>query len=131
MGYAYPAAVGIKTAEPDREVVALSGDGSFQMSFMELATAVQHGINVKGVVFVNNYLGMVREYQDKNFEGRRTMVDLSGSPDFLKIAEAYGIKGETVSGNDRVECAVKKMIEANEPYLLQVMVDRTERSLIE
>ena len=131
MGYAYPAAVGVKTAEPDREVVALSGDGSFQMSFMELATAVQHGINVKGVVFVNNYLGMVREYQDKNFEGRRTMVDLSGSPDFLKIAEAYGIKGETVSGNDRVEDAVKKMIEANEPYLLQVMVDRTERSLIE
>ena len=59
------------------------------------------------------------------------MVDLSGSPDFLKIAEAYGIKGETVSGNDRVEDAVKKMIEANEPYLLQVMVDRTERSLIE
>ncbi len=131
MGYAYPAAVGVKTAEPDREVVALSGDGSFQMSFMELATAVQHGINVKGVVFVNNYLGMVREYQDKNFEGRRTMVDLSGSPDFLKIAEAYGIKGETVSKDSEVESAVKKMIETDEPYLLQVMVDRTERSLIE
>lgn len=131
MGYAYPAAVGVKTAERDREVVALSGDGSFQMSFMELATAVQHGINVKGVVFVNNYLGMVREYQDKNFEGRRTMVDLSGSPDFLKIAEAYGIKGETVSCDEQVEDAVKKMIETNEPYLLQVMVDRTERSLIE
>ena len=131
MGYAYPAAVGVKTAEPDREVVALSGDGSFQMSFMELATAVQHGINVKGVVFVNNYLGMVREYQDKNFEGRRTMVDLSGSPDFSKIAEAYGIKSETVSKDSDVESAVKKMIETDEPYLLQVMVDRTERSLIE
>lgn len=131
MGYAYPAAVGVKVAEPDREVVALSGDGSFQMSFMELATAVQHGINVKGVVFVNNYLGMVREYQDKNFEGRRTMVDLSGSPDFLKIAEAYGIKGETVSKDSEVESAVKKMMETDEPYLLQVMVDRTERSLIE
>ena len=131
MGYAYPAAVGVKVAEPDREVVALSGDGSFQMSFMELATAVQHGINVKGVVFVNNYLGMVREYQDKNFEGRRTMVDLSGSPDFSKIAEAYGIKSETVSKDSDVESAVKKMIETNEPYLLQVMVDRTERSLIE
>lgn len=131
MGYAYPAAVGVKVAEPDREVVALSGDGSFQMSFMELATAVQHGINVKGVVFVNNYLGMVREYQDKNFEGRRTMVDLSGSPDFSKIAEAYGIKSETVSKDSDVESAVKKMIETDEPYLLQVMVDRTERSLIE
>lgn len=131
MGYAYPAAVGVKVAEPDREVVALSGDGSFQMSFMELATAVQHGINVKAVVFVNNYLGMVREYQDKNFEGRRTMVDLSGSPDFKKLAEAYGIKSETISTDEEVSAAVSKMVEAKEPYLLQVMVDRTEKSLIE
>lgn len=131
MGYAFPAAVGIKVAEPDREVVALSGDGSFQMSFMELATAVQHGINVKAVVFVNNYLGMVREYQDNNFEGRRTMVDLSGSPDFKKLAEAYGIKSETISNNDEIAAAVSKMVESDEPYLLQVMVERTEKSLIE
>lgn len=131
MGYAYPAAIGAKTADPETEVVALSGDGSFQMSFMELATAVQHGINVKGVVFVNNYLGMVREYQDKNFEGRRTMVDLNGSPDFEKLAAAYGIKSETVSKNEEVDGAVLKMVEAKEPYLLQVMVDRTEKSLIE
>lgn len=131
MGYAFPAAIGAKTASPDSEVVALSGDGSFQMSFMELATAVQHGINVKAVVFVNNYLGMVREYQDRNFAGRRTMVDLSGSPDFLKIAEAYGIKGETISSNDQIDAAVKKMVEAKEPYLLQVMVDMNEKSVIE
>lgn len=131
MGYAYPAAIGAKIADPETEVVALSGDGSFQMSFMELATAVQHGINVKGVVFVNNYLGMVREYQDKNFEGRRTMVDLNGSPDFEKLAAAYGIKSETVSKNEEVDGAVLKMVEAKEPYLLQVMVDRTEKSLIE
>ena len=131
MGYAFPAAIGAKTARADSEVVALSGDGSFQMCFMELATAVQHGINVKAVVFVNNYLGMVREYQDRNFAGRRTMVDLSGSPDFLKIAEAYGIKGETVSSNDKIDEAVRKMVEAKEPYLLQVMVDMNEKSVIE
>lgn len=131
MGYAYPAAVGAKTADKSREVVAVCGDGSFQMSFMELATAVQHGINVKAIVFVNNYLGMVREYQDKNFGGRRTMVDLSGSPDFLKIAEAYGIQGETVRSNQEIQNAIDKMVKTNAPYLLQVMVDMNEKSLIE
>lgn len=131
MGYAYPAAVGAKTADKSREVVAVCGDGSFQMSFMELATAVQHGINVKAIVFVNNYLGMVREYQDKNFGGRRTMVDLSGSPDFLKIAEAYGIQGETVISNQEMQNAIDKMVKTNAPYLLQVMVDMNEKSLIE
>lgn len=131
MGYAYPAAVGAKAADKDREVVAICGDGSFQMCFMELATAVQHGINTKVVVFVNNYLGMVREYQDNNFAGRRTMVNLSGSPDFLKIAEAYGIQGETVRSNDEVQKAVEKMVNTDAPYLLQVMVDMNEKSLIE
>lgn len=131
MGYAYPAAVGAKVACPDSEVVALCGDGSFQMSFMELATAVQHGINAKVVVFVNNYLGMVREYQDNNFAGRRTMVDLSGSPDFEKIAGAYGIKAETIRDNESIEAAVQRMVEAKEPYLLQVMVDQNEKSVIE
>lgn len=131
MGYAYPAAVGAKAADKGREVIAICGDGSFQMCFMELATAVQHGINAKAVVFVNNYLGMVREYQDNNFAGRRTMVDLSGSPDFLKIAEAYGIQGETVRSNDEVQKAVEKMVNTDAPYLLQVIVDMNEKSLIE
>ena len=131
MGYSLPAAIGAKCADKDAEVVAICGDGSFQMSFMELATAVQHGINVKTIVFVNNKLGMVREYQNNNYEGRHTMIDLSGSPDFLKIAEAYGIKGETVSNNDQIQSAVEKMVNTDEPYLLQVMVDKNEKSLIE
>lgn len=131
MGYSLPAAIGAKCADKDAEVISISGDGSFQMSFMELATAVQHGINVKAVVFVNNKLGMVREYQNNNYEGRHTMIDLSGSPDFLRIAEAYGIKGETVSNNDQVKSAVEKMVNTDEPYLLQVMVDKNEKSLIE
>ena len=131
MGYSFPAAIGAKCADKDAEVVAICGDGSFQMSFMELATAVQHGINVKTIVFVNNKLGMVREYQTNNYEGRHTMIDLSGSPDFLKLAEAYGIKGETVSSNDQVQGAIEKMVNTDEPYLLQVMVDKNEKSLIE
>ena len=131
MGYSFPAAIGAKCADKDAEVVAICGDGSFQMSFMELATAVQHRINVKTVVFVNNKLGMVREHQNINYEGRHTMIDLSGSPDFLKIAEAYGIKGETVSSNDQVQSAIEKMVNTDEPYLLQVIVDKNEKSLIE
>ena len=131
MGYSLPAAIGAKCADKDAQVIAICGDGSLQMSFMELATAVQHGINVKTVVFVNNKLGMVREHQNINYEGRHTMIDLSGSPDFLKIAEAYGIKGETVSSNDQVQSAVEKMVNTDEPYLLQVMVDKNEKSLIE
>ncbi len=131
MGYALPAAVGAKTADGSAEVVALCGDGSFQMCFMELATAIQHNINIKIAVFVNNYLGMVRELQDNNYSGRRTMVDLSGSPDFLKLAEAYGIAGETVYTDKEAESAVKRMADSDKPYLLQVMVDPTEKSLIE
>ncbi len=131
MGYALPAAVGAKTADGSAEVVAMCGDGSFQMCFMELATAVQHNINIKIAVFVNNYLGMVRELQDNNYSGRRTMVDLSGSPDFLKLAEAYGIDGETVYTDKEAEAAVKRMADSDKPYLLQVMVDPTEKSLIE
>lgn len=131
MGYALPAAIGAKTADKNAEVVAMCGDGSFQMCFMELATAVQHNIGVKIVVFVNNYLGMVRELQDNNYGGRRTMVDLSGSPDFLKIANAYGIEGETVSSDDQIDGAVQNLVKSDKPYLLQVMVDENEKSLIE
>lgn len=131
MGYALPAAIGAKTALSDYEVVALCGDGSFQMCLMELATEIQHGINAKVVVFVNNYLGMVREYQDNNFGGRRTMVDLSGSPDFAKLAAAYGIKAETVGTDEEAEEAVKRLVKSKEPYLLQVMVNENEKSLIE
>ena len=130
MGYALPAAIGAKCADESVESVAICGDGSFQMSFMELATAVQHNINVKTVVFVNNKLGMVREYQNNNYEGRHTMIDLSGSPDFLKIAEAYGIRGRTVTSNDQIAEAVKELVETDAPYLLQVIVDKNQKSLI-
>ncbi len=130
MGYALPAAIGAKCADEGVEAVAICGDGSFQMSFMELATAVQHNINVKTVVFVNNKLGMVREYQNNNYEGRHTMIDLSGSPDFLKIAEAYGIRGRTVTSNDQIAEAVKELVETDAPYLLQVIVDKNQKSLI-
>ncbi|MBR5089035.1 MAG: thiamine pyrophosphate-binding protein, partial [Ruminiclostridium sp.] len=129
MGYSLPAAIGAKKALPERTVIAMCGDGSFQMEFMELATAVQHGINVKIVVFVNSSLGMVRELQYREYE-RETAVDLAGSPQFDKIAEAYGINAENITDISQAESAVKNMLASEKPYLLQVFVDREERSII-
>ena len=131
MGYSLPAVIGAKAARPEAEVVAMCGDGSFQMQFMELATAVQHNINVKVIVFVNNYLGMVREVQDNKYGSRYAAVDLSGSPDFMKIAEAYGIKAENVRNNSEISSAVERMITSEKPYLLQVFVDPMEKTLID
>ena len=130
MGYSLPAAIGAKKALPERTVIAMCGDGSLQMQFMELATAVQHGINVKLIVFVNTTLGMVRELQDKLYEKREIAVDLSGSPAFDVIAEAYGIKAENVTDISQAEGAIKNMLSSEKPYLLQVFVDKEERTII-
>ncbi|MCD7726745.1 MAG: biosynthetic-type acetolactate synthase large subunit [Ruminococcus sp.] len=109
MGYAIPAAIGAKMADEQAEVVAVCGDGSFQMSFMELATAVQHGVDIKVIVMKNNYLGMVRELQDKGYGGRRSAVSLDGSPDFIKLAEAYGIRGVRVNDKTSMERAFDEL----------------------
>ena len=91
MGYSIPAAIGAKKADMSRQVVAVCGDGSFQMSFMELAMMQQHHIPVKIIVLKNNYLGMVREYQHYTYKDRYSVVRLDGSPDLEMIAAAYGI----------------------------------------
>lgn len=130
MGYSLPAAIGAKKADEAAEVVAVCGDGSFQMQFMELATMIQHGINVKVIVMVNGRLGMVRELQDNRYGGRQTAVFLDGSPDFIKLAEAYGISGEEVSEIGQAGGAIARMLETDRPYLLSVRVSETEKSVI-
>lgn len=130
MGYSLPAAIGAKKANPDKEVIAICGDGSFQMQFMELATAMQYGINVKIIVMVNNCLGMVREYQEEFFNGKTTAVTLDGSPDYMKIAEAYGIKSQDVHNDAEAGTAISDLLKSQKPYLLQVFVDENENSII-
>ena len=130
MGYSLPAAIGAKKAFPERTVIALCGDGSLQMQFMELATAVQHDINVKIVVFVNTALGMVKELQDDLYMNREIGVDLTGSPSFDIIAQAYGIKAENVTDISQAEKAIGNMLASEKPYLLQVIVDKEERTII-
>lgn len=130
MGYSVPAAIGAKSAAPDREVVAVCGDGSFQMQMMELATALQHGINIKVVVMRNNYLGMVRELQERGYGNRLTAVSLDGSPSFTKIAEAYGIESVLVDSADKAEDAVKRMIKSERPFLIEAAVEDTEKTIL-
>lgn len=129
MGYSLPAAIGAKLASPESQVVAICGDGSFQMQMMELATAVQHGINVKVIVMVNNYLGMVRELQEIHYGNRLIGVDITGSPSFDKIAEAYGITAENVADIEDAGKAIDNMLASDKPYLLQVFVKDTEKTI--
>lgn len=130
MGYSIPAAIGAKKASPESQVLAICGDGSFQMQMMELATAVQHKIAVKIIVMVNHYLGMVREVQENAYGNRLIGVSLDGSPQFDMIARAYGIKAETVDNPADVDGAVGRLLESEDSYLLQVIVDDTEKTIL-
>ncbi|MCL2755383.1 MAG: thiamine pyrophosphate-dependent enzyme, partial [Oscillospiraceae bacterium] len=134
MGYSVPAAIGAKRAAQDagseREVIAICGDGSFQMQLMELATAVQHSINIKIIIMVNNRLGMVREVQKLRYDNNLTAVFLDGSPDFIKLAQAYGIEGERISDISNADKALIALLASKKPYVLVVDVDADERSLL-
>lgn len=123
MGYSIPAAIGAKKACSDRQVVAVCGDGSFQMSMNELATMQQHHIPIKVIVFCNGYLGLVREYQYNTYKGNYSVVDLSGSPDLSKIAEAYNIPFVRLSGKDDMNMAIDKFLESDGPGLMECILD--------
>lgn len=122
MGYSIPCAVGAKSADPGRQVCAVCGDGSFQMSMMELATICQEGLGVKIIVMRNTRLGMVRELQDNHYKGVHSGVYLDGSPDFVKIAAAYGIEARAVHSNEEAEAALADMLKDDRPYLLECEV---------
>lgn len=123
MGYSIPAAMGAKYALKDKQVVAVCGDGSFQMSFMELATMKQHGIKSKIIVLKNNYLGMVREYQHYTYQDNYSVVDLSGSPDLSKIAEAYGMPFIRLTDMKSAEKAIDEFLSCKEACLMECLVD--------
>jgi len=129
MGYSVPAAIGAKKADSSREVIAICGDGSFQMQFMELATTVQHNIAVKIIVMINGRLGMVHELQKLKYNSNFTAVSLDGSPDLVKLAEAYGICGESIFDIKQADRALITMLASKKPYILAVNVDENEVSL--
>lgn len=130
MGYSIPAAVGAKLASKGkRQVVAVCGDGSFQMQMMELATIKANDISVKIIVMNNSRLGMVREVQDMQYNGNTTAVKLDGNPDFSKLASSYGIKSARVSDDSMIEEEIKKLLDSKEAYLLECIVSPEEPTL--
>ncbi len=122
MGYALPAAIGAKFAAPDREVIAVVGDGGFQMTIQELGTVMQEGIPLKVIVLNNSFLGMVRQWQHLFFGKRYSNVSMK-NPDFQKICEAYGITAETVDSRDNLHAAIERFAAGREARVLEVIVE--------
>lgn len=123
MGYSIPAAMGAKVAAPDRQVVAVCGDGSFQMSMMELATICQHQIPVKIVVLKNSVLGMVREYQHFTYKDNYSMIDLSGSPDLAQLSKAYGIPFLRLENMNDCEQVIDDFLAEDTSMILECIID--------
>ena len=118
MGYSIPASVGAKFARPNRDVVVVCGDGSFQMSMNELATIAGNDLAIKIIIMRNHRLGMVRELQDNNYNKRHSATILQGDPDFLKIADAYGIDHAEANSNEEAEEIIKRMVKSDKPFIL-------------
>jgi len=123
MGYSIPAAMGAKYALKKNQVVAVCGDGSFQMSMMELATMRQHGIYSKVIVLKNNYLGMVRQYQHFTYEDKYSVVDLTGSPDLEKIAAAYDMSFYRIDNMDHMDSIIDEFLSKDEASLMEIIID--------
>lgn len=123
MGFGLPAAIGAKLGSPDKQVVAIIGDGGFQMTIQELGTIFQTGAAVKIVILNNDFLGMVRQWQQLFFDKRYSSTEMI-NPDFLTIAKGYCIDGQRVSKREDLDDAVKKMLDHNGPYLLEVKVEK-------
>ena len=125
MGYGLPAGFGAKLAKPDQEVVAFIGDGGFQMTIQELGMCSQWNVGLKIVLLDNEYLGMVRQWQQLFFEKRYSSVSLQ-NPDFLKIAEGFGVAGRKITDPKDLKAGVAEMLAHDGPFLLHVMVEKEE-----
>ncbi|HXS58558.1 MAG TPA: biosynthetic-type acetolactate synthase large subunit [Hanamia sp.] len=123
MGFGLPAAIGAKFGAPDRDVVAIIGDGGFQMTLQELGTIMQNDVNVKIIILNNEFLGMVRQWQELFNERRYSFTDIQ-SPDFVALAASYRIAGQRVSERDKLKDSLKQMLEHKGAYLLEVMVGK-------
>jgi acetolactate synthase-1/2/3 large subunit len=126
MGYGFPAAMGAQLAFPDRQVVAVVGDGGFQMTLNDLATVAQYHVPVKIAIINNRSLGMVRQWQEIFFEKRYCDIDLNYAPNFVKLAESYGIRGARVEHRTDVVDAVRDFLSDREPRLVDFWVDPAE-----
>ena len=126
MGFGLPAAIGAQVANPDKKVLAIVGDGGFQMTFQELMMIKEYKLPVKIFIINNSYLGMVRQWQELFNDRRYSSVDLSYNPDFIKIGEAYGIKSIQLKTKKDLKKHLKKILESNEAVLVECIVEKEE-----
>ena len=126
MGFGLPAAIGAQVANPNKKVLAVVGDGGFQMTFQELMLIKEYNLPVKIFIINNSYLGIVRQWQELFHEKRYSSVDLSYNPDFIKIGEAYGIKSIQLKNKKDLKKHLKKILESNEAVLVECIVEKEE-----
>ena len=126
MGFGLPAAIGAQVANPNKKVLAVVGDGGFQMTFQELMLIKEYNLPVKIFIINNSYLGMVRQWQELFHEKRYSSVDLSYNPDFIKIGEAYGIKSIQLTNKKDLKKNLKKILESDEAVLVECIVEKEE-----
>lgn len=125
MGFGFPAAIGAQFAHPEKTVVAVVGDGGFQMTLSELSTAVIHKLPLKIIVVNNRYLGMVRQWQNLFYDNRLSGVDMEGNPDFVKLAESYGAKGFRIKRSADVKRIIRNSLEYTQgPVVIDAMVEK-------
>ena len=123
MGFALPAAIGAKFGVPQRQVIAIIGDGGVQMTIQELGTIMQTGVDVKIIILNNRFLGMVRQWQELFHQRRYSFTDIQ-SPDFVKVAEAYGIQGSKTEERATLKSSLQEMLDHNGPYLLEIITGK-------
>ena len=125
MGFALPAAIGAKLGAKQKKVIAIIGDGGFQMNIQELGTIMQSKVDVKVIILNNNFLGMVRQWQEMFFDKRYSFTDIQ-NPDFIKIAEGYGIPGETIKSRNDLENGINNMLNSKGSFILEVICEQEE-----
>ena len=123
MGFGVPAGMGVALAKPDRPIIVFVGDGGFQMTLQELGTIAQYKLPVKIVLLNNNFLGMVRQWQELFFDGRYASTELV-NPDFLKIADGFGVPGKQISEREELDSTIDDLLSFDGPFLLEVKVTK-------
>ncbi len=126
MGYGFPAAIGAQVAFPGKTVIDIAGDGSIQMNIQELATVAHYKLPVKIAILNNGYLGMVRQWQERFYDNVYAHTDIMASPDFVKLAEAYGALGLRAKSNSEVETVIREGLQSDGPVIMDFVVEREE-----
>ncbi|MCK5673013.1 MAG: acetolactate synthase large subunit, partial [Spirochaetales bacterium] len=129
MGYGLPSALGAAVGNPDKQVLMFAGDGGFQMNMQELGIIRKYGLKVKMIILDNNYLGMVRQWQELLFEKRYSGTDMEFNPDFVKLADVFKVKAVFLKDPKEADAVIKELAEANESMLVHIAVDPDENVL--